>query len=346
MKGIYKSIDMLKKYLCEKVFTNIDSFISDFVTQSNEKILFVIGNGFDLSHDAKTSFSYYRKYIKTYYNSLYNILNTRIGVDEVSLWSDFENQLVFLKDTYKNYNINSKQSLERFNKDLVLITSLLKDSFKDWMNCKDDNFRIFVTSENLKFKKLIDKNSFYLTFNYTEFLEDTSLYGVPSENVIHIHGSRVKISDKLMTGFNIPIEYAVRFNTKPDLLHGGVNIGGYSASGVETSPIVNYLHDFSKDAYLWEHEDEFNNFLGKIKNCNRVVIIGHSLGFPDRQYFKAIQRTISSDSKWYIGFYSLEAPIYDKDYKENGYEKIQADLISEFIYDLNLKKDNVSLFKY
>lgn len=57
-----------------------------------------------------------------------------------------------------------------------------------------------------------------------------------------------------------------------------------------------------------------------------------------------IHKTISPRAKWYIGYYSLDNEVYDKYYRDNGNIKVQADLISEFIFELNLQKDNVFLF--
>lgn len=338
------SPDMLRKYYCNREFPFLTSFENYLKSAIDENILFCIGNGFDLAHGAMVSYSKFQSYLKKYQSDLFAALNRRIGFNDVALWSDFENQLVYLRDTYKNSNLCSKKELDDFNHDIDLITSMLKQSFKDWMNCTDDDFKIYISSNNLKYINLIRSNSYYLTFNYTEFLEDSSLYHVNHDNVFHIHGCRLDPASELMTGFNIPTNYALNLNASPDIVNGGVIIGGYSANTNATSPIANYLHDFSKYSYFLEHRQQFSSFFNKIKHCDSVVILGHSLGFPDREYFKLIHKTISPRAKWYIGYYSLDNEVYDKYYRDNGNIKVQADLISEFIVELNLQKDNVFLF--
>lgn len=257
------SPDMLRKYYCNREFPFLTSFENYLKSAIDENILFCIGNGFDLAHGAKVSYSKFKSYLKKYQSDLFAALNRRIGFNDVALWSDFENQLVYLRDTYKNSNLCSKKELDDFNHDIDLITSMLKQSFRDWMNCPDDDFKIYISSNNLKYINLIRSNSYYLTFNYTEFLEDSSLYRVNHDNVFHIHGCRLDHASKLMTGFNISTNYALNLNASPDIVNGGVIIGGYSANTNATSPIANYLHDFSKYSYFLEHRQQFSSFLIK-----------------------------------------------------------------------------------
>lgn len=61
-------------------------------------ILYIIGNGFDLNHNLKTSYNDYKNYLNGKDSSLINEFETFdyfIHSDEVSLWRDIEKNLTF-----------------------------------------------------------------------------------------------------------------------------------------------------------------------------------------------------------------------------------------------------------
>jgi possible abortive phage resistance mechanism len=221
--------------------------------------LFIIGNGFDIAHDLKTNYLYFKKFvyqqaygkdklleslqsestIKLYLERLdYQILE---DIDDVSIpeiqmapdggdlypddvelykllyqlmcqitetekfWSDFEEKLAdFDKVSIDTMDfLDSDGDLNGFlmannanelgetlaNYVLYSLNKLFKlwieETYSDWMD------RILTKSDESRSKLLKDtvmrnSDAIFINFNYTKTLED--LYGIPEEQVFHLHG--------------------------------------------------------------------------------------------------------------------------------------------------------------
>ncbi|MGG2113412.1 bacteriophage abortive infection AbiH family protein [Lysinibacillus pakistanensis] len=185
--------------------------------------LFVIGNGFDISHGLKTSYDDFRKYlisdtkIKTDYLIVPESQMDQDGgmlYDEVEVlsmlfyliseaesntekWSNVEASLAnlnfsevfdqydevldkdgdidFWKTSYNNEDIASN---------LVIPTLTVQQLFSEWINTID----ISEAKEKDDFIELIENEDLFLTFNYTETLEE--VYEVSSEQICYIHGKQ------------------------------------------------------------------------------------------------------------------------------------------------------------
>ncbi len=178
--------------------------------------LFIIGNGFDISHKMKTKYTDFRKFLirnylhKKVLNNFYyeipyanqegiydeedcvrtiiNILDaTEPKYDE---WNEIETSLgnldygIFLDD-YGLYDKNNiKETYYRNESSSIALCGALKhidDYFQKWI----EKIKL-AKLPNDKFKNIIDiEKDLFLTFNYTKTLE--SLYN--AKNVCHIHGS-------------------------------------------------------------------------------------------------------------------------------------------------------------
>lgn len=189
------------------------------------KKLFIIGNGFDIAHNLPTKYSDFQDYLKESYpgaSDEYLIVpesfmmpdgDERFNDDEVvgfllkiiseteatgEAWSDLENTLGRLDfdecfDDWYDDDENEWHKAYR-NEDTASnvfgTVKMIKDYFSDWIETID----ISDTELKTKFNHLIDHNNdFFLTFNYTETLEE--IY--ETKNVYHIHG---KQGDKLVFG--------------------------------------------------------------------------------------------------------------------------------------------------
>lgn len=183
--------------------------------------LFIIGNGFDMAHDLKTSYDDFRSYLIenqdiemdrlitptptqmpdgeiSYKDSeVLSMLFYLISVAESNWekWSNIEASLANLdfdevfddmpeildKDGDTDY---WKQSLN--NEDLasnlkIPMLSLL-GFLKKWI------FTIDTSDTKIKkaFSKLLSEDDLFLNFNYTDTLEQ--VYSIPEENICYIHG--------------------------------------------------------------------------------------------------------------------------------------------------------------
>ena len=52
--------------------------------------LFIIGNGFDLAHNLKTSYIDLKNYVKKNDKHIYQQINKQIFIGETCLWNNFE----------------------------------------------------------------------------------------------------------------------------------------------------------------------------------------------------------------------------------------------------------------
>ncbi len=190
---------------------------------SQKRKLFIIGNGFDLVHGLKTKYKDFRdwlveEYVEDEYKCtlpeftvgnhgedvctslselasfiIYMVDNACYSADDNpgDMWSDLESATSrfefsdFLE--YKAENeydnlfylvYNNEDNSDNIEKGLGSIT----DFFSDWIGTID----ITGTDRLPIFSDLIDADDLFITFNYTDTLED--IYHINSDNVCHIHG--------------------------------------------------------------------------------------------------------------------------------------------------------------
>lgn len=254
-----------------------------------EGSLVIIGNGFDLAHNLKTSFSDFRTWLlehgqKDFVQSMENIFYRLHGMDENNLWSDFESALgsVDIDMLHSLYQEDHKGK-DVYEDVIERIVLSIRGKFTDWIN--DINTQLFQP------KLSLPKSAYYLSFNYTDTLE--TLYEIPKANICYIHGCQ-KSKDKLVYGcLNDPIplsvldkeetddlQYLVRYKTA-ELLNNGLK--------KNTSEIIAINKKFLEG-------------LGNIKD---VFVIGHSLAEVDWPYFNEIRKYIAKDAKWQISYHSM-----------------------------------------
>lgn len=161
-----------------------------------ENALYIIGNGFDLAHGMPTRYGDFKRWL---------IENGRIDVihelesafpvqkdNEFLLWSDFEKALG-LYDINKVVNWSwDDLYLTEFSiggqifgaPDFFLntqIPDILNEAFTKWSH----SIPLATTPINFH----LEKDAYYLTFNYTDTLE--VLYGIPQNHILHIHGQAI-----------------------------------------------------------------------------------------------------------------------------------------------------------
>ncbi|CAI8921701.1 bacteriophage abortive infection AbiH family protein [Priestia megaterium] len=184
--------------------------------------LFIIGNGFDSAHKLKTSYNHFREYLLSNnpeinmeeliipeeihdkdggitYNQtevlsmLFYLINEAESNTEE--WSSVESSLGYLdfseafdwlddirdKDGDINYFHTSYRNDEIASK-LVIPTTTIQQLFSDWVN----TININLAKPKKDFQKIVDAQDYFLTFNYTDTLQD--VYGIEEDNICHIHG--------------------------------------------------------------------------------------------------------------------------------------------------------------
>ena len=215
--------------------------------------LFIIGNGFDIAHDLKTEYLYFKKFvyqqvygkndlleslqnmdsIKEYLkvhddaifkNELFSeemieILNSIDSQEKLRLlyqillhitdkerfWGDFEEKLAcfpFMNASTPYHVTNSSKEDAESRKELAekvadklsqYVHHQLNKLFKQWIEETYEQWESQLSMRKFtshfpiaKETILTNRDARFLNFNYTRTLED--FYGIPSSNIIHIHG--------------------------------------------------------------------------------------------------------------------------------------------------------------
>lgn len=249
--------------------------------------LFIIGNGFDLAHEYKTSYAHFRDYLRKNQissGSFYipDIFNDASEDD----WNDFEKLLgnyefvewggsysanIHVKedkeqDRNMSYNNRLNDSYEEIARNLP---SILKSSL-----C---NFIEEVTSSQKKMrtevKGLLAKQDLFVTFNYSLLLE--GIYNIEKEKILHIHRT-FHAEENIIFGHNLT-------NLKRNS-----NLPEFDLSTPENR-LTNLNAEFIKDYQL----NMLETFL-KNKNVSRIIIMGHGLGEIDERYFSRLNLLFSN----------------------------------------------------
>lgn len=333
--------------------------------------LFIIGNGFDIMHGVKSSYYNFRDTIGRN-NMLRFTLENYIRQDDV--WGNFENGLAYLDremmlgtldDWLDDFDVldeddddfsaaNYFAAQDTATSQIYILTQELPKRFRKWIR----------TLKPLSLLKPVDdiikKEARYINFNYTEFLE--TIYGVPQENILYIHGDRRDKKIQLVLGHGHDEEavfeewYQANKNRKefqPSLLEKDRRYDH------NDNPV--YLGYFLKDETKgnWKSQmryDAINNTVGLIEDyyensakktsevlaknqlyfkslehIKEIIVIGHSLSNVDYPYFKEIIKynRNSSELKWFISWYSTD------DLRK----------ITRFISAMNISSSNVEIFR-
>lgn len=185
--------------------------------------LYIIGNGFDISHGLKTRYSDLKDFVKENDSDTYEQIMNQLFIGKEDLWSVFE-ESVGIDDTYfldkfeeasanayeigENMDVGGDWQLgdvwsQAENNDIdraESISSYLVEASKG-LNFKDLYSRILqrlsellliaeqqkiVSKENLITMFNNDENVKFITFNYTHTLE--SIYNIKKSDITYIHG--------------------------------------------------------------------------------------------------------------------------------------------------------------
>ncbi|TCK93146.1 putative zinc ribbon protein [Natranaerovirga hydrolytica] len=333
--------------------------------------LFIIGNGFDIMHGVKSSYYNFRDTI-----GRQNILRFTLEnyIRQKDVWGNFEDGLAYLDremmlgtldDWLEDFEVPDEDdddfsaadyfaAQDTATSQIYILTQELPKRFRKWIS----------TLKTLSLSKPVDDiikmDARYINFNYTEFLE--TIYGVPHEKILYIHGDRRDKKNQLVLGHGHDIEevfeewYQTNKNRKefqPKILEkdrrydhndNPVYLGyflkdetkgnwksqmRYDAINNTVGLIEDYYENSSKKTS--EVISRNQSYFKSLEGIENIVVIGHSLSKVDYPYFREIIKynKSSSDLKWFISWYSMD-----------GLKKI-----IEFVSEMKIPNENVKLFR-
>ncbi|MDD6645072.1 MAG: bacteriophage abortive infection AbiH family protein [Oscillospiraceae bacterium] len=309
--------------------------------------LYIVGNGFDVAHKLKTSYWFFRKYLKKYAEDFYVKLEENYGYSQIdvddyyigknpqkainaqdkfvydSFWKTIEEELGNVNEASMLSFSESIVSNLYLESGLIGIQDTLDYYWQEQYSfIKELQEYVYKWAKQIRLNKcspmceeLIDnKEDLFLTFNYTNTLE--KIYNIPSSNILHIHGG-------------LP-PYC---SNKPILGHGNYNAIERCKAKIEkaerifdeaTVSIYTAIAQFYRDTLKNTTEILFNNrgFFQNFSNIDKVRIIGHSLGTVDFPYFHKTLQSVKDDTEWYIYYYAEEErEEFEKKMLELGIER-------------------------
>ena len=256
-----------------------------------ERVLYIIGNGFDLYHNIPSryrDFYYWLKENGPQYEEFTNDMQTifhRLNNEESTLWSNFEEALgqYDVDKIYKYYyrspdNLSSENKYEIAGEQVVSKVRNVSEKIRPLMTLWAKQ----IDLSHVRPKLRLAKQSYFFTFNYTNVLED--VYNISPEHICHIHGCIDDIGE-MITGHNTILS-TNDINAESD------------EEELAKQKIVREMNKLGKDqdTQIVKHK----LFFLSLPVISHVVVIGHSLANIDIRYFGEILSTIPHDTKWYF----------------------------------------------
>lgn len=252
------------------------SYLSTKIIMNN-RVLLIIGNGFDLDLGWKTSYKDFylaKQHIYDWYNRNKFIEN----MVKKDAWYDLEGYLRTCA-----LSLHSKVDVENFMAFYQICVNLIKDYLYDKTSAVYRNTR----KDSCAYQLLsgISNETDVITFNYSDpFLQES--LNAP-KNLIHLHGS-------LMSGDAM---------ANPIL--------GFDEKTVEINRLIE--NSDAKDLIKSRKHNYRETFINLIKQADVIVIYGHSLSITDSDYFAPFLQNLSKgklgNKKLYIVTYDNNAVI-------------------------------------
>lgn len=276
--------------------------------------LFIIGNGFDISHGIPCKYSDFYDYLKENRDDILETMEKFYYVDNDSeLWSDFEMSLEedidydslseiisenvpdIGSDDFRDRDWHTAQIKIELECDKLLED--IRSGFEEWIESLE-------TSQTRK-KYELDRSAQYITFNYTDVLEQ--VYRIPASNILHIHN---KVGEELIFGHGKKTE---DFNVR-EALYGDENayLSTDEDGNVESSEIgherlaedeVRFFYNKMRkqtETVIQNHHSFFDN----LSETGEIIILGHSYNEIDLPYFKKIAKSVNKKTKWVLCYFS------------------------------------------
>lgn len=281
----------------------------------------MIGNGLDIHHGIKSRYWDFKQWL------LQNNENVLVGLMDIffsndcEFWGDIENAL----GDYREEGITDycePMNPEDFKYEhpgqwQAGVEDSIPSIFGDAMDKFRDAFDDWVKSidiDGIQADLSLPTSSKYLTFNYTETLE--SVYHIPDNNVLHIHGSRSKHGDELIIGHGNPRDSSEPFKDEGQLL-----------------PYQNAYRDVIEIMNRWTKDPKsiitrYKPFFQSLNISKAVYVLGLSYNDIDMPYLEEVASSVAIGCKWWLCYHS------DKD-REKAKATVKALGLKRFSFSMH-----------
>lgn len=297
--------------------------------------LIVIGNGFDIAHGLPTKYSDFMEYLLAYESqpqffpgSKYIRLSSLSSQDqarhrfyeaiskyipEQDLWCSFEEALAILDEEQlqddnscyllgygdENWSDSAHHDFQYMIGEALSFASDIPNYFSQWISRIDTRVFPKISSE------IINSDCIFLTFNYTDTLENS--YGIPPERILYIHGKALR-GDNLILGHHentlFQDEPIPQFQSEEER---EIYYENYTEDVriTEAREIIKaYFRGTYKDTTSIIQQNRA--FFYSLNSISEVYILGHSLSVIDFEYFVEIKKYVTLTCKWSISYHSDE----------------------------------------
>ena len=267
--------------------------------------LHIIGNGFDRFHNLPTSYWHFHEWLlkngaNGFVESLEWFFSEKLQNDQNLLWCDFEKALgrCDMEESYEICTQSSEELKGELSRYLTEINDTITVNFVNplrhdmpelfiqWIHSINEEIsgRQPITEINPMLRGF-EREGLFLTFNYTDTLEQ--LYGVPSENICHIH-NRVAQDETPIVGHNTqfkmdePIEMTLGERQEKKAMEDTLN-------GLKKQHGTNIRNN--------------SHFFNRInQDIDMILVYGHSVGDIDMPYFRYIKNHVNPNAIWWISY--------------------------------------------
>lgn len=298
--------------------------------------LFILGNGFDISHKISCRYSDFYIYLNENRNDILEAMEKFYSIESDSdLWSDFETSLEkdiiydsitdIIGENSPNFTSDDFRDSDWYDAQIYVeqeCEELLKNiraGFEEWINS--------LEIAEIKRTYKLDKSDYYITFNYTEILEQ--IYRIPLSRILHIHN---KVGEELIFGHGKKSE---DFNVRKALYgdenafltideEGNVESGEVGHEKFAESAVSSFYDMMRKPTQIIIENN--SDYFNKLKSIDEIVVLGHSYNQIDFPYFKKISEITGNLLKWTLYYYS-----------ENDIQSAK-----KIMQELNIGEDSIS----
>lgn len=247
--------------------------------------LYIIGNGFDKHHDIPSGYQDYRRWLedKEFWD-LFETIDGLFGYTDDDWWSHFEENLASVEtlkiaseeafQNYPDFGSDSFRDRDWYDAELS-VERKMKDAYNDIVHSFNKWVLQLPSGNSAKIIK-IEKDSIFLTFNYSPTLEN--LYGIRPHKILHIHG-KAGTDEELILG------HGLTYSDIEKRMGERVDEGDYVLQRAKEAAVFSVASHRKKVGQILE---DHNQWFDNLKHITHIHILGHSLGDVDLPYFYKI----------------------------------------------------------